>query len=214
MSHPDVSTAPASNPIATLRRFARPRAPQERCELCSAALASEHQHLLDPAARQLLCTCDACAILFSETAATKYRRVPRRIESWPDFAITDDQWEALGIPIGLAFFHRATPDGHVMAIYPSPAGGTESLLQEECWEMLCDQNPALRTLAPDVEALLVNRVSGARGYYRIPIDQCYKLVGMIRTHWRGLSGGKDVWERIKEFFVDLESRAVRPRIHA
>ena len=206
--------APAPNAIAALRRFSRPRPKEERCELCSAALAPEHQHLLDPANRQLLCSCDACAILFSDAAATKYRRVPRRIEAWTDFAIADDQWDALGIPIGLAFFYRSSVTGHIATIYPSPAGGTESLLQEECWEMLCDQNPVLRTLLPDVEALLINRVGGAREYYRVPIDECYKLVGLIRTNWRGLSGGTEVWKRIASFFSDLQSRAVGVKPHA
>lgn len=210
----NVESLPAPNAIAALRRFARPRPREERCELCSAAISPEHQHLLDPADRQLLCTCDACAILFSEGSATKYCRVPRRIEAWPDFAIDDQQWDALGIPIGLAFFYRSSITGHIAVIYPSPAGGTESLLQEECWEMLCEQNPTLRTLSPDVEALLINRVSGARDYYRVPIDECYKLVGLIRTNWRGLSGGKDVWERIARFFIDLRARAVGGRANA
>ncbi|HSU66817.1 MAG TPA: DUF5947 family protein [Tepidisphaeraceae bacterium] len=202
---------PSPGAIAALRRFSRPRPAQERCELCSAVLAPEHQHLLDPTNRQLLCSCEACAILFSDAAATKYRLVPRRIEAWPDFAITDEQWDALGIPIGLAFFYRNSVTGHIATIYPSPAGGTESLLQEECWEMLCEQNPVLRTLLPDVEALLVNRVGGARDYHRVPIDECYKLVGLIRTNWRGLSGGKDVWARIAGFFTDLRSRGVGTR---
>lgn len=214
MSTAHTSVTPAPNAIAALRRFSRPRPKEERCELCSAALAPEHQHLLDPANRQLLCSCDACAILFSDAAATKYRRVPRRIEAWTDFAIADDQWDALGIPIGLAFFYRSSVTGHIATIYPSPAGGTESLLQEECWEMLCDQNPGLRTLLPDVEALLINRVAGARQYYRVPIDQCYKLVGLIRTNWRGLSGGTEVWKRIASFFFDLQSRAVGVKPHA
>ena len=210
------TTAAASAPsaIAALRRFSRPRPKEERCELCSATLAAEHQHLLDPASRQLLCACDACAMLFSDTTATNYRRVPRRIEAWPDFAIADEQWEALGIPIGLAFFFRSSVTGHIAAIYPSPAGGTQSLLQEECWEMLCDQNPALRGLAPDVEALLINRVAGARDYYRVPIDECYKLVGLIRTNWRGLSGGTGVWAAVAGFFAALQSRAGGMRAHA
>lgn len=177
-------------------------------------MAAGHQHLLDPANRQLLCACDACAILFSESAETKYRRVPRHIEAWPHFAITDEQWNALGIPIGLAFFFRSSLTGHIAVIYPSPAGGTESLLQEDCWEMLCDQNPALRNLLPDVEALLINRVAGARDYYRAPIDECYKLVGLIRTNWRGLSGGTSVWTAVSGFFAALQSRTGGTRAHA
>jgi hypothetical protein len=64
----------------------------------------------------------------------------------------------------------------------------------------------------DVEALLVNRVAYARGaaasaYYVLPIDECYKLVGLIRSQWRGLSGGAEVWQAIGEFFEQLKRRA-------
>jgi hypothetical protein len=211
LEEPILAPKRAPNAIAALRRFARPRKPEERCELCAAVLQAEHQHLLDPAKRQLLCTCDACAILFSDSEATQFRRVPRRIETWPDFDMSDDQWGALGIPIGLAFFFHSTPVGEIVAIYPSPAGGTESLLQGESWEMLCGQNPMLRGLKPDVEALLINRIGGAREHYRLPIDECYRLVGMIRMNWRGLSGGKEAWERIKTFFEELKLRAVAVR---
>ena len=33
-------------------------------------------------------------------------------------------------------------------------------------------------------------------YYIVPIDECYRLVGLIRMHWRGLSGGTEVWKEI------------------
>ena len=121
--------------------------------------------------------------------------------------MTDQQWDALGIPIGLAFFFFSTPIGQIVSVYPSPAGGTESLLPADSWELLCRENPALGRLKPDVEALLVNRIRGAREYYRAPIDECFKLVGLIRTHWRGLSGGKEAWEQIAQYFVGLKAKA-------
>ena len=65
-------------------------------------------------------------------------------------------------------------------------------------------------MEPDVEALLVNRVSGARDHFIAPIDRCYELVGLIRVSWRGLSGGQEVWERIDAFFTDLRAQA-RPK---
>jgi hypothetical protein len=207
----EIKTAPR-NPIAALRRFTRPRAAQERCDLCSAIIGEEHQHLLEPANRQLHCACDACAVLFSET--TKYRRVPRRIEQWRDFQITDEQWEALGVPIALAFFFFSTPLQQMVTMYPSPGGATEATLANEVWQILCDDNPQLAKLEPDVEALLVNRIRGAREYYRVPIDECFKLVGLIRTHWRGLSGGAQVWKEIEQFFQQLKSRSTGASTHA
>jgi len=197
----------STNPLATLRRLARKTNPQiERCELCGVALAPEHEHLLEPTTRKLACACGACAILFDGQASAKYRRVPRRIELLNDFQLTDEQWESLHLPINLAFFFHSSTANRVIAVYPSPAGATESLLTLEAWDDLASANPVLRELQPDVEALLVNRVGPLRKYVRAPIDKCFKLVGIIRTHWRGLSGGTEVWKEINRFFESLKER--------
>ena len=193
--------------FAALRQLVRPRVVAEHCELCSAVLAAEHQHLVDPASRQLVCACEACAILFSGQSEMKYKRVPRRIRYLSDFQLTDAQWDSLMIPIQLAFFFKSTPDAKVVALYPSPAGPTESLLGLDSWNEIVQDNPVLLEMEPDVEALLVNRVRDAREYYLAPIDECYKLVGLIRAHWRGLSGGTEVWREIGQFYARLKERA-------
>jgi hypothetical protein len=212
---PDDSPTPSRNTLAVLRRFARPRAAEERCDLCAAPLAEEHTHLLEPATRQLQCTCDACAILFDSTTPTgKYRRVPRTIERWSDFVISDEQWEALGVPIALSFFFFSTPLQHIVTMYPSPGGATEAALSGDVWQLLCQDNAELHTLLPDVEALLVNRMRGAREYYRVSIDHCFKLVGLIRTHWRGLSGGPKIVPEVTAFFENLKSRSSGATIDA
>ena len=200
-----------NNPFATLRGFVRERAAVERCELCSAALAHQHPHLVEPASRKLICACESCAILF-DSQAGKYKRVPRRVRYLPDFRLSEAQWESLMIPINMAFLFRSTPAGKVVALYPSPAGPTESLLALEAWSEIERENPILEELESDVEALLVNRVSRARDgleaeYYLAPIDECYKLTGLIRARWRGLSGGAEVWEGIREFFAELKKHA-------
>jgi len=206
---PDAPAAPPRNAFAALRQFARARNPLERCELCSAELPGEHDHLFDPAARQLLCACNACAILFSGQGKAKFRRVPRRVELLPSFAITDEQWLSLQLPIKLAFFFHSTPLNRVAVLYPSPAGATEASFPIESWNELAAANPVLTQLEPDVETLLVNRTNKAHDYYRAPIDQCFKLVGIIRTTWRGLSGGSDAWANIEQFFTDLRKRSRR-----
>jgi hypothetical protein len=183
------------------------RSPAERCELCSADLAPEHQHLIEPASRQVLCCCDACGVLFSDPRSARYRRVPRRVQFLPNFRMSDAQWDELHIPINLAFFYPSSPAGRVVALYPSPAGATESLLPLEAWQGLAKDNPLLGELEPDVEALLVNRVGQTREYYRVPIDECFKLVGLLRTHWRGLSGGAAVWDEIGRYFASLKEKA-------
>jgi hypothetical protein len=94
-----------------------------------------------------------------------------------------------------------------MAFYPSPMGPTESLLGLGAWAELEAANPVLGTMEDDVEALLVDRARGARRHWLVPIDECYGLVGLIRTRWRGLTGGKEVWQEIARFFDDLDRRA-------
>lgn len=199
-------------PLPALQRFLRPRPRVEVCELCSAVLGPEHQHLVDPAQRTLACACDACAILFSQQGGTKYKRVPRRVRFLTDLRISDGQWDSLSIPIGLAFLFHSSPLGRVVAMYPSPAGATESLLSLETWNDLLEANPVLRDAESDVEALLVNRVGQSRGpsgatHYLVPIDACYRLVGVIRAHWRGFSGGAELWQEVDRFFTDLDARA-------
>lgn len=197
-------------PFAALRRFVRPRAPVEVCELCSVVLAPEHQHLLEPATRQLLCACDACALLFSTAQGrTPYRRLPRRVRQLNGFTLSDAQWEDLMIPVGMAFFFYNSAEGRIMAYYPSPAGPTESLLPLESWEELVQANPILGAMEPDVEALLVNRLKGGQDYYLTPIDRCYELVGLIRLNWRGLSGGTEVWQQINDFFRRMQTGATQ-----
>ncbi|HTS36993.1 MAG TPA: DUF5947 family protein [Candidatus Solibacter sp.] len=196
-----------------LRQFARrPRRREEHCELCNAEVPAAHAHLIQVLHRKLLCTCDACALLFTSNTGTRYKRVPRGVRRFATFNLTDAEWDALMIPINLAFFFQHSIDSRLSALYPSPAGATESLLPLQAWNSIVDANPLLRHLEPDVEALLVNRVGHVRGsspadYYIVPIDACYKLVGLIRIHWRGFSGGTEVWQEIGSFFEDLRARS-------
>ena len=183
---PDAGS-PGLSALTALRRFVRPRDNRERCELCDAPLADDHNHLVEIEGRRLTCACDPCAILFSGRSETKYRRVPRRVRFLPDFRLTDEAWEGMQLPIDLAFFLKSSKDGRVVAFYPSPAGATESLVAIGAWQTLVDENPVLGAIEPDVEALLVNRVGATRECYRVGVDVCYKLVGLIRMHWKGLS---------------------------
>ncbi len=207
-----MSAAEVSSSLDVLRQFTRRNRSVETCELCGAGLSPQHPHLVDPQARKLVCACGPCALLFSAQTGSRYKRVPTRIRWLADFRLTDAQWDGLMIPINMAFFFESSIDSRIIALYPSPAGATESQLPLDTWRDLRDENPALREIEPDVEALLVNRLGRSRGfavpeYYLLPIDECYKLVWLIRAHWRGLSGGAEVWQQLASFFSDLQARS-------
>lgn len=197
---------PPPEALSALQRFARARPAVERCELCGAELAADHKHLLDRTSRQITCSCDACAILFSGQESARFLRVPRRVLQLDGFAFTDLEWESMMLPINLAFFLRG-PAGAVTAMYPSPAGAMESLIDLPSWDELFGQEKTLATIQPEVEALLVNRIGERKSYFVVPIDTCYRLIGLIRTKWRGLSGGVELWQTIADFFADLERQA-------
>ena len=204
--------------LSALRRFAQAESAkteaveaesQERCDLCGEVIPPEHRHLLEVSTREIVCVCRPCSILFDREAASegRYRLVPDRLLYLEDFAMTDAQWESLRVPVDMAFFFYSTPAEKVVAYYPSPMGPTESLLGLATWEELEAQNPVLAEMNRDVEALLVNRARGASEHYLVPIDECYRLVAVIRTTWRGFSGGREVWDEIGRFFGDLRRRA-------
>ena len=180
----------------------------EQCDMCAAPVPPGHRHLVDLNDRRLLCACRACALLFDSKAAGggHLRLVPTRRRRLDDFVLDELQWERLRIPVDMAFFFHSTQAERVSAFYPSPAGPTESLLELEAWTELEAANPVLGELEPDVEALLVSRARDMREHWLVPIDDCYELVGLIRSRWRGFGGGEEVWAAIDGFFDDLPTR--------
>lgn len=205
-SSAEQSSSSPSAGLSALRRFTQPRPAAERCELCGTPLASAHPHLLDTSARQIACACDACAILFCGQEGGKFLRVPRRVKQLHDFAFSELEWEAMMLPIHLAFFFRDRT-GRVTGMYPSPAGAIESQLGLGALRERIAAHPLLRTMEPEVEALLVNRVGDEAACLLVPIDECYRLVGLIRMQWRGLSGGPQIWGAIAEFFRAMKLTA-------
>ena len=192
------------------RREAQPPDPQEeRCDLCSEPLATEHRHLLDLDSRRLLCACRACSILFDRSGAGggHYRLVPDRARAVADLELDEVAWRSLGIPVEMAFFFHSSAAGRVVAFYPSPLGATESLLDLGAWEDVVAANPVVAELEPDVEALLIDHSDGRREHWLLPVDRCYELVGVIRTGWKGFGGGAEVWAEIDRFFDDLRREA-------
>ncbi|MFI7416788.1 DUF5947 family protein [Nonomuraea sp. NPDC049684] len=186
-----------------LRRTARRRDAGARCELCEAPVRGEHGHVVDTRSAEVLCACRACALLFERDGDSRFLRVPER-----RLRLTGVRPADLGIPVSLAFFVTA-PDGSATAHYPSPLGGTRSDLDAAAWQAVAARAEELSTMRPMVEALLVNGVRGAGECWLVPIDDCYRLMALVRGEWTGMSGGDQVWAKIAQYFAQLDDAGHR-----
>jgi Family of unknown function (DUF5947) len=176
----------------------------ETCELCRTDLGPDHRHMINLEDRRLVCVCDGCWAIRSDDAELRPTGV--RVVFLDDFHLPEELWAKLEIPIGLAFLMHSGADGRAAALYPSPAGATESEIAPVVWEELKSSNPQLRSLLPDAEAVVVNRLHQPHQIAIAPIDQCYRLVGMIKVSWEGISGGEGPRDAAERFFEELRSR--------
>ncbi len=207
-------SGPAPRPPG-LRRFTAPAPPRpERCELCGVPVAEGgHRHLVDTEKRSLSCACTPCALLFERpgSAGGRYRTVPARYFTDPGHSLDDSAWEQLQIPVSVAFFFRNAALDRLVALYPSPAGATESELDPATWQSVLGGTRLAALLEPDVEALLLRRVAGRYECFLVPIDICYELVGRMRLHWQGFDGGSEARAALAEFFAHVAHRSREPR---
>jgi hypothetical protein len=206
--------------LARIRsRGQAPESAGERCEMCNELIADEHQHVVNVAGRQLMCVCRACYLLFTDgNAELRYRAVPDRYLAFGDFALDRRAWEALQIPVGVAFFFVNSALGRTVAFYPGPAGACESELDLDAWNAVSGADSRVGLLADDVEALLVRVPEADTGSgdgefsqpqtYLVPIDVCYEFVGRLRMLWRGFDGGQEARAFIDSFFAMIAARAV------
>jgi len=185
--------------------------------MCAEPIADEHQHVVNVEGRQLMCVCRGCYLLFTDTnAELRYRAIPDRYLAFPDFALDRRHWEALQIPVGLAFFFRNSALDRTVAFYPGPAGATESELDLSAWNDIRAADPRVDMLTDDTEAVLVRvgdaDVTTPPRSYLLPIDTCYEFVGRLRLLWHGFDGGQQVRAFIEEFFdlLDAKSEVVAP----
>jgi hypothetical protein len=176
------------------------------CELCPSGLGANHRHLLRLDERRIICVCETCWSMRSGDA--EYRPTGGRTVWLDDFVLTDELWAGLQIPIGLAFMMRSSLTDMMVALYPSAAGATEHELDIFAWTSLAAANPVLEDLQPDAEALVVNRLSDPAQVVIAPLDQCYRLVGLVKSRWQGISGGAGIEAAVEEFFAGLRSEAV------
>ncbi|MGW6913913.1 DUF5947 family protein [Kitasatospora sp. NPDC054939] len=197
-----------------LRRFTTPLTPpEERCELCGDRLAADHRHLADTERRALVCACGPCTQLMDRPggAQGRFRTVPGRYLDDPGHRIDDRAWEALRIPVSVAFVFHNSALGRPVVLYPSPAGATESELEEPAWGSVLDATRLAGLLEPDVEALLLRRREGRTEVHLVPIDLCYELVGRMRLHWQGFDGGAQARADLDAVFARVRELAGAPR---
>jgi hypothetical protein len=195
--------------LRTLLKKRPPAAPGERCDFCAVALGTAHGHLIDLEARRILCACRPCYLVMEPQGAARgrYKAVPSRYVEIEALAVGAQEWDALQLPIALAFFFYNSLEKKMVAFYPGPAGATESLLPLETWSEIAARAPAFATLEPDVEAILIHRREEGTRCFIVPIDAAYELVGLIRTAWHGFAGGEEAWRRIEAFFATLRERS-------
>jgi hypothetical protein len=169
--------------LGKLRAFVTGTAPMNECELCAEAIGTEHEHLLEPAARRVFCACQACAGLFvvpDPPPGPRYLRVERRAARLRELEIDDVSWVELGVPVGLAFFTTRRRSAEVVATFPGRAGIIESFVPLKAWSELERRFPFLQKMLPDVEALLVRRSARHRDYFMVSIDHGYELTELLR----------------------------------
>jgi Family of unknown function (DUF5947) len=194
--------------VHELRKRAAARAQaQERpehCDLCGTEIPPDHRHLLHLEERRIACACETCRALLQ--GDSPWRPTGTRTLWLDDLTLSDETWARFAIPIGLAFF-LTRGSGAVVALYPSPAGATESELDLDAWAELVSANPRLQDLEPEIEGLIVNRLSDPHRHAVAPIDECYRLVGSIKVAWQGISGGPAVGAAVESFFAELRLKA-------
>jgi hypothetical protein len=198
-----------TGPLAALKRVRSiPRVrPGERCDLCAVAIPDEHTHVVNLDTRELLCSCQACYLLFVSGSAGNLRAVPERYLALMGFSLTQSQWETLQVPVSVAFLFSNSRQEEIAAFYPSPAGATECLLPLGAWDEITATHTVLRELLPDVEAALVHVDKDVSECFVVPIDICYELVGVLRKLWRGFDGGKEAQAALAGFFDRVRARA-------
>ena len=195
--------------ISSLRRLQMRQMPEgiqpleAQCDLCNTTMPEEHRHLLQLDDRQIVCVCESCWALRS--GDPEFRPTGSRVLLLDDLTLPEELWARLRIPIGLAFFLRT--GGGVVAFYPSPAGATESELDLDAWGALTALNPLLDDLEPEAETLILERIHKPPRAAITPTDEAYRLVGMIKASWEGISGGSAVEQAIGGFFEQLRERA-------
>ena len=211
------ATQRSAGGLARLRRINAPAPPQpepeESCEFCNVPLGARHGHVADTIDHRLMCACRPCYLVFAPDGAGggRFRAVGEDVRRVGELLLDDVTWDALRVPVDLVFFFRqSAPGRRHPACWPSTrARGARPSPSSTCrpGTGIVAANPVLDEIAPDVEGALLRRHEGSFSAHLVPIDVCYELVGVVRSWWKGLGGGPEVWQRMAAYFDDLDHRA-------
>jgi hypothetical protein len=202
----DISAQQENNkPLKRFGEKAKKTTDPERCDFCSKPIPPDHKHFADLNEMKFMCACEMCAVLQAEKG--EYRQIPERYQYLENFDMPERIWLELKIPVNMAFIVYNSKHQKHIAFYPSPAGATESELNLGSWNLLKQKNQALEELEPDIEGFMINRLDKPAEYYIVPIDCCYKLIGLIRLKWQGMHGGKEMRSSVRGFFKNLKKKA-------
>ena len=165
------------------RRRRRPRSAASSARSASASgtgtSPTSHDH-------RLLCVCRPCYLLFAPRGRRR-RPLPRRrrgrCAGSTTWSSTRRDWDALRIPVDLAFFFRQQPTRTaLLAFYPGPGGATESdarparLGRHRSTPTRCSTDDR----CPTSRRCCCAATTARSPAHLVPIDVCYELVGVVR----------------------------------
>ena len=140
--------------------------------------------------------------------------MPDRYVSFPDFALTSTQWDALQIPVGVAFFFMNSTIEPGRRVLPEPGRrdgvaavarlvGRDRRRQSRIW-----RPAARRRGVPGAQRRpTIGCATEQPECYLVPIDVCYELVGELRRLWKGFDGGTEAHAALDAFFDRVRDRA-------
>jgi hypothetical protein len=183
----------------------QPDLTEDHCDFCGRRLLPDHRHFLERPSKKILCACDHCTS--AHHAGGPYDLIPRRYEWLEDLVMPESLWLEFMIPVNIAFFVHDRETDTIITFYPGPVGATFSQLQIGAWQKLVQNNPDRLYLLPDLEAFIVNRLDATAEYFIAPIDWCYRLVGVMRLHRKGIFGGREAQDAVRNIIQELKSTA-------
>ena len=192
------------------RSTRRPAATGERCEMCSAPVADEHQHVVDVQSRSADVHLPALLPAVHRPAGRRCATARSPTATCPSPASGSTRrtgttcrspsgWRSCSATARRSGSSRST---RARPARPSPSSPLDA------WERVVAANPGARHRAARRRGAAGPRGEPGDGRgvhcHVVPIDACYELVGRMRATWRGFDGGQEARAALDEFFDEVE----------